>query len=104
MARAARVASLPESLFWDLTPGEVDEILREAMEEWQARDRAAMFNAAMICATLANCHRDPKKKPEPFSPADWMPAAPPPPKPELTAAQVAAKGRAAMGGLQKLFP
>ena len=30
------------------------------------------YHAALICAVLANIHRDPKKS-QPFSPADFMP-------------------------------
>lgn len=32
-----------------------------------------MFGAAMICVTLANIHRDEKKKPQPFQISDFLP-------------------------------
>lgn len=31
------------------------------------------IQAAVIAATLANIHRDPKKHPEPYPPADFIP-------------------------------
>lgn len=35
---------------------------------------ALQFNAGQIAATMANCHRNPKDVPEPFSAVDFMPA------------------------------
>ncbi len=32
------------------------------------------YHAALICAVLANINRDPQKKPDPFTPADFMPS------------------------------
>ena len=96
MARARRVASLAESLFWDLTPCEVDAIICEALDEWRAKDRAAAYNAAIICATLCNCHRDPKQKPDPFVPDDFMPRYEQEEDEDLSPQEVAAKARAAM--------
>ncbi|MES2706074.1 MAG: hypothetical protein V4726_05660 [Verrucomicrobiota bacterium] len=91
------MASLPESHFWNLTPGETDEILREAIDEWRARERSAAYGQAMIVATLYNCHRDPKKHPEPFTPEDFLPRQTPPQPPrEPTSAEVATKIKTAM--------
>ena len=49
------------------------------LTEWMAYagispfgERRADLRAAQICCTLANIHRDPKAKPDPFSPADFM--------------------------------
>lgn len=102
MARARRVASLPETLFWDLTPGEVDTIIHEALEEWRAKERAAAHNTAMVCACLYNCHRDPKHHPEPFTPDDFLPRTVVAPAPEPSDDQVAMKAQSAMRLLQAL--
>lgn len=32
------------------------------------------YRTALICAVLANINRDPKAKPEPFNPKDFMPS------------------------------
>lgn len=96
MARARRVASLSSFSFWQLTPAEVDDILREAIEEWQARERSAAHNAAMICASIYNCHRDTKAHPEPFTPDDFLPEIPRPPEPPPDDTEVARKALAAM--------
>ena len=101
MARAYRVASLSGDLFWTLTPAEVDEIMREAVSEWQDKARAASYNAALICACLYNCHRDPKSHPEPFTPEDFLPSIQTP-KPEIPPDVVASKANMAMGALSKL--
>lgn len=37
--------------------------------------RARIYPAALICSVLANCNRDPDKRPEPWQPADFMPGA-----------------------------
>ncbi len=31
------------------------------------------YRAGLICSVIANVNRDPKKKPEPFTPSDFMP-------------------------------
>lgn len=105
MARACRVASLPESLFWELTPAEVDGIMCEALDEWRAKERAADYRAALISSCLYNCHRDPKKHPEPFTPDDFLPSHEmPEPAPEPTITEVANKARNAMRILQTINP
>jgi len=89
------VAALPETYFWDLTPGEVDDILFEAVEEIRAKEYSAARNAALICASLYNCHRDPKAHPDPFTADDFLPSRTPPPPPPSDE-EVAHKGRQAM--------
>ena len=103
MARAYRVASLSGDLFWSLTPAEIDGIICEALDEWRARERAAAYNAAMICASLYNCHRDSKTHPDPFTPDDFLPRIekPKPPTPPEVLTQ---KANMAMGILQTLNP
>jgi hypothetical protein len=43
---------------------------------WEAQ----CYAAGIVAATLANIHRDPKKKAKPFSAADFIPGATPPKK------------------------
>jgi len=101
VARAQRVASLSGDLFWGLTPAEVDGIVGEAIGEWRDKARAASYNAAMVCACLYNCHRDPKAHPEPFTPDDFLPQIQTP-KAEIPAEVVAQKVTMAMGVLAQL--
>ena len=101
MARAHRVASLSGDLFWSLTPAEVDGILCEALDEWRARERGAAYNSAMICASLYNCHRDPKSHPEPFTPDDFLPQVIKP-KPEVPPEALTKKANFAMSTLQSM--
>lgn len=68
----------------------------EAVEEWRAKERGAANNAALICATICNCHRDEKKKPQPFTAADFLPDYEPDDEPDLSPQEVAAKARGAM--------
>jgi hypothetical protein len=60
---------LSDAEFWDLTPRQFGAIAERHSAAYE-RDLA---RSALICATLANIHRDPDKKPEPFLPADFMP-------------------------------
>ena len=39
----------------------------------EAHRKEAWQHTSTIIATLANIHRDPKKKPKPFSPSDFQP-------------------------------
>ena len=73
--------------------------MREAVGEWQDKARAASYNAALICASLYNCHRDPKT--DAFTPEDFLPSIKPP-KPEIPPDVVASKASMAMGALSKL--
>jgi hypothetical protein len=77
--------------------------MREAIGEWRDKARAASYNAAMVCACLYNCHRDPKAHPEPFTPDDFLPQIrKPEPKAEIPAEVVAQKVTRAMGVLTQL--
>ncbi len=58
-----------------LKPGEFEEL---TPAEWgciceaqEIREERVDCRAALICAVLANCHRDPKSRP--LRPADFMP-------------------------------
>lgn len=44
--------------------------LRDAYE---ARERREDARFALICAVLANCHRDPKRRPQPYQVEDFLP-------------------------------
>jgi len=44
----------------------------------QARRAHDWQQTSAVLAMLANCHRDPKQRPEPFTPADFDPTAPKP--------------------------
>jgi hypothetical protein len=39
----------------------------------EGRSRAAWDHTAYVVATLANVHRDPKKRPRPYEPEDFHP-------------------------------
>ena len=39
----------------------------------EGRQKAEWGQTASIMALLANCHRDPKKRPRPFAPDEFMP-------------------------------
>jgi hypothetical protein len=47
--------------------------LRELFWMVDGRGRQAWAHTALICSVLANCNRDPKKRPRPFSPAEFNP-------------------------------
>ena len=61
---------LTDGQFWSLTPRQF-QALSDRHEDAMRR---ALHPGAMVCSTLANLHRDPKKRPEPFTPADFLPA------------------------------
>lgn len=44
------------------------------VEPWG--DTRADLRAGIVAATMANIHRDPKRRPTPFAPRDFMPLAP----------------------------
>jgi len=48
--------------------------LFQLMEEWSARQRREDLRAGMVCQTIANCNRDPKTRPFPWSAADFFPS------------------------------
>lgn len=60
---------MSESEFWPLTLGQYTRLLRRA----EARFERDVFGSAMVCSVLANIYRDSKKRPKPFTPADFMP-------------------------------
>lgn len=80
--------SYPELIRW----AEYFELFGEP--EWRADVRAAQ-----VCATLANIHRDPKKRPKPYEPTEFLlfkrdrqkPAAPAPAAVSQPAADQGAK-------------
>ncbi len=39
----------------------------------EARSRERWSHTSAVLALLANCHRDPRKKPTPYQPADFNP-------------------------------
>lgn len=45
----------------------------ELVEPWADGPEAADYRAGLVAATIANCHRDPASKPEPFCAADFFP-------------------------------
>ena len=55
--------------FWSLTLAEWQQML----EGWKLRRDMDAARTGLLCAVMANCHRDPKKRPRPFTPKDFMP-------------------------------
>jgi len=53
--------------FWKLDPAKLNTLLDRYNTEEEIKDR----RTALICAVLANCHRDPQKKA--FTVDDFMP-------------------------------
>jgi hypothetical protein len=47
--------------------------LRELFWMADGRGRDEWARTALLCSILANCHRDPKKKPRPYSPSEFNP-------------------------------
>jgi len=69
LEEAAYTIGLKPSEFWELTPAEWERMARGYL----ARKEQADYRAALICAVLANIHRDEKKRREPYQPSDFMP-------------------------------
>jgi hypothetical protein len=44
-------------------------------EDEREEKRRDVYPAALICSIIANVHRDPDKRSEPWQPADFMPGA-----------------------------
>lgn len=42
-------------------------------KRWEAGRDEAFLGFGIVAATIANCNRDPKKKPQPFKPEDFVP-------------------------------
>jgi hypothetical protein len=47
--------------------------LRELLWMADGKGRDEWARTALVCSILANCHRDPKKKPRPYTPAEFNP-------------------------------
>jgi hypothetical protein len=60
---------MDRELFLESSPREIGGMLDELADQ----DRRRMVPAALICSVLANIHRDPQKRLEPFSIADFIP-------------------------------
>lgn len=55
--------------FWELTPPQFAALSRRHDQHQEHRH----FGAGIVASTIANCHRDPQSRPEPFTPLDFMP-------------------------------
>lgn len=66
----------------EMTPAELGDYIAEYHISPWGPDRDNL-NAAIGHALLANIHRDEKKRPEPFTPRDFMPFEEQKPKPTL---------------------
>ena len=55
--------------FWHLTLVQLNALIKQH----NLSERAQDYRAALICSVLANIHRDPKKKVNPFEAQDFMP-------------------------------
>jgi hypothetical protein len=58
---------------WQYTPEEVYFMLDVAARRYEREQYRADFRAGMVCSLIANVYRDAKRKPEPFTPEDFMP-------------------------------
>lgn len=61
------------------------------MEVWEEREERRERRTAKICAVLANCHRDKKKRARPYTEDDFMP------RKKLTPEQIEKKIKAIFG-------
>ncbi len=53
-------------------------------------DERADLRSGIVAATVANCNRDPKQRPQPFSPLDFMPYSKEPAEEQTMEDQIAA--------------
>lgn len=60
---------LSDSQFWHLTLAQFDALIERHIQEQENLD----VRAALICTTLANIYRDPKKRRKAFEVQDFMP-------------------------------
>lgn len=60
---------LSDEQFWNLTPAQFSALSKRL----DGKTRHTDFHAGVVASTIANCHRDPKARREPFKPADFMP-------------------------------
>ena len=58
---------------WQYTPEEIYFMLDVAAKRYEREQYRADFRAGMVCSLIANVYRDAKRKPEPFTPEDFMP-------------------------------
>lgn len=69
MWSTGRALGLLSDEFWGLTYREFSALL----ERFREREEREYLRAGIIASTIANCHRDPDVKRDPFTPADFMP-------------------------------
>jgi len=60
---------LPVKDFWHLTLAQFDALIKRYNHDQERED----YRAGLICAVIANAHRDPKKRRKAFKPKDFMP-------------------------------
>ena len=58
---------------WQYTPEELYFMLDTAGRRYEREQYRADFRAGMVCSLIANVYRDATRKPEPFTPEDFMP-------------------------------
>lgn len=61
---------MSEPEFWALTPAQFLALL----ERNHLQEERSLYGAAMVCSTIANANRDPRKRIKPYSPLDFLPA------------------------------
>jgi hypothetical protein len=61
---------LSSEQFWDLTPPQF-AALSDRHDDRNQRDE---FYSANVASIIANCHRDEKSRPKPYTPKDFMPS------------------------------
>lgn len=59
-----------DSRFWELTPAEYQSLVNA----WDTKEYRSFLKAGIVAATVANVHRDPKQRSQPFSPEDFAPS------------------------------
>lgn len=60
---------LSSEQFWKLTPAQFEALSRRHEIVRQQDD----LGFGIVASTVANCHRNPKKRRKPYEPADFMP-------------------------------
>ena len=93
LIKSAWVVGLKPSEFAELTPIEWEAIAQAHGIKQERLD----YRAALICSVIANVNRNPKKRPQPYKPKDFMPKANKAQTPEEQLAVVKALN-AALGG------
>jgi hypothetical protein len=59
-----------DSRFWALTPAEYHSLVNA----WDKKEHRSFLKAGVVAATIANIHRDPNQRSQPFSPEDFAPS------------------------------